>query len=62
MAVKVKISYEEPRELHTVLKLLNPIIKSYKADKGENGRYKRAYLDVEIAEKKVQKSGDSPLI
>ena len=59
---KVRLSYEEPQELHTVLKLLNPIIKSCKADKGENGRYKRAYLDVEIAEKKVQKSADSPLI
>lgn len=59
---KVRVSYEEPQELHTVLKLLNPIIKSCKADKGENGRYKRAYLDVEIAEKKVQKSADSPLI
>ncbi len=62
MSAKVRISYEKPQELRTVLKLLNPIIKSYKADKGENGRYKRAYLDVEIAEKKVQKSGDSPLI
>ena len=62
MAVKVKISYEEPRELHTVLKLLNPIIKSCKADKGENGRYKRAYLEVNIPEEKVQKSTDSPLI
>lgn len=28
MPAKVKISYEEPQELHTVLKLLNPIIKS----------------------------------
>ncbi len=59
---KVRISYEEPQELHTVLKLLNPIIKSCKADKGENGRYKRAYLEVNIPEEKVQKSTDSPLI
>ena len=55
-------SYEEVQELHTVLKLLNPIIKSCKADKGENGRYKRAYLEVNIPEEKVQKSTDSPLI
>ena len=46
MSAKVRVSYEEPQELHTVLKLLNPIIKSCKADKGENGRYKRAYLEV----------------
>lgn len=59
---KVRVSYEEPQELHTVLKLLNPIIKSCKADKGENGRYKRAYLEVNIPEEKVQKSTDSPLI
>lgn len=59
---KVRISYEEPQELHTVLKLLNPIIKSCKADKSENGRYKRAYLEVNIPEEKVQKSTDSPLI
>ena len=62
MAVKVRISYEKPQELHTVTELLKPIIKSCKAEKGENGRYKKAYLDVEIPEKKVQKSADSPLI
>lgn len=62
MAAKVRISYEEPQELHTVLKMLNPIIKSYKTEKGVNGRFKKAYLDVEIPEEKVQKSTDSPLI
>ncbi len=62
MAVKVKISYEEPQELHTVLKLLKPITKSCKEDKGENGRYKRAYLEVNIPEGNAQKSVNSPLI
>lgn len=62
MAAKVRISYEEPQELHTVLKMLNPIIKSCKTEKGVNGRFKKAYLDVEIPEEKVQKSTDSPLI
>ena len=42
--------------------LLKPIIKSCKADKGENGRYKKAYLDLEIPEEKAQKSADMPLI
>ena len=32
--------------------MLKPIIKSCKADKGENGRYKKAYLEVIIPEDK----------
>lgn len=59
---RVRVNYEEVQELHTVLKLLNPIIKSCKAEKGGNGRYKRAYIEVNIPEEKVQKSTDSPLI
>lgn len=62
MATKIRISYEEPQELHTVLKLLRPIVKSCKADKGANGRFKRAYLDVEISEENEQKGVNSPLI
>lgn len=62
MAVKVKISYEKSQELQAVTELLKPIIKSCKADKGENGRYRRAYLEVNIPEGNAQKSADSPLI
>lgn len=62
MAVKVKISYEEPQELHTVLKLLKPITKSCKAGKGGNGRYRRAYLEVNIPGGNAQKGVNSPLI
>ena len=62
MAVKVRVSYEKPQELHILLKLLKPITKTCKADKGENGRYKKAYLEVIIPEEKVQKSADTPLI
>lgn len=62
MAVKVKVSYTTPQELHTVLKLLNPIIKSCKAGKGGNGRYKRAYIEVNMPEEEVQKSVNTPLI
>lgn len=62
MAVKVRISYEKPQELHTVLKLLNSVIKSCKTDKGVNGRYRRAYLEVNISEENAQKSVNSPLI
>ena len=59
MAVKVRVSYEKPQELHTVTELLKPILKSCKADKGENGRFKKAYLEVNKSEKK---SANSPLI
>ena len=62
MALKARISYEKPQELHAVTELLKPIIKSCKADKGENGRYKKAYLDLEIPEEKAQKGADTPLI
>lgn len=62
MAVKVRISYEEPQELHAVTEMLKPITKSCKADKDKNGRYKRAYLDVEISEECAQKGAHSPLI
>lgn len=62
MAVKVRISYEKPQELYTVTEMLKPIIKSCKADKGENGRYKKAYLEVDISDGKAQKGVDSPLI
>lgn len=62
MAVKVRISYENPQELQTVTEMLNPIIKSCKAEKGENGRYKKAYLEVDIPEGKAQKGVNSPLI
>ena len=62
MSVKVKISYTTPQELYTVTELLKPIIKSCKADKGVNGQYKRAYLEVNISDEKVQKGVNSPLI
>jgi len=62
MAVKIRVSYEKPQELHTVFKLLKPIVKSCKAGKGENGRYRKAYLEVNIPDGNVQKSVNPPLI
>lgn len=62
MAVKVKISYEKLQELHIVTELLKPITKSCKAEKGGNGRYRRAYLEVNIPEGNAQKGVNSPLI
>lgn len=48
MAVKVRISYEKPQELRTVIKLLQPIIKSCKAGKGKDGQHKKAYVELNI--------------
>lgn len=53
MSVKVRISYEKPQDLHTVLELLQPMMKSYKAEKGKPGPYKRAYVEIEPERKKL---------
>lgn len=44
MSVKIKVSYTEEHELAGVIRLLSPVIKSYKVQP-EKGRYKRAYID-----------------
>lgn len=62
MAVKVRVSYERLQELQAVTELLKPVVKACKAEKGWNGRFRRAYLDLEVPEEKVQKGADTPLI
>lgn len=62
MATKIRISYERPQELHAVMEMLKPILKTCKAKTGENGQYKKAYLEVIIPEGNMQKSADTPLI
>ena len=46
--VKVRISYKTSQELDKVLKYLKPIVKSCKPDKGGNGTYKKAYVELNI--------------
>ncbi len=53
--MKIRISYNDSQELHTVLKLLNPVVKSWKADKGKNGAVKRAYIDAAICNEMQEK-------
>ena len=48
MSVKIRISYTTPHELQKVLECLKPILKSCKADKGKDGAYKKAYLELNI--------------
>ena len=51
MSVKVRISYEKPQELQEVLKHLKPIVKSCKPDKGKNGAFKKAYVELNVDHK-----------
>lgn len=44
--IKIKLSYENAQELHVVLKLLNPVIKSCKLSKNDKGKFKKAYIEL----------------
>ena len=46
--VKVKVSYEQEKELQKVLKILSPAIKSYRVPKGSSGRFKKAYIELKV--------------
>lgn len=48
MSVKIRISYTTSQELKEVLKHLQPIVKSCKADKGKEGAFKKAYVELNI--------------
>lgn len=50
MSVKIKVSYTEDEELAGVIRLLSPVIKSYKI-RHQKGLYKMSYIDVKIPEK-----------
>lgn len=44
--MKIKVSYERPQELDVVLKMLKPITVSCKVPKSNEGRFKKAYINV----------------
>ena len=46
MSVKIKISYKNDEELAGVIRLLSPILQSWKVSKSQEGRYKKAYAVV----------------
>lgn len=46
--VKIKISYNTPDELKTVLKQLEPIVKACRVSRTETGQYKKAYLELKL--------------
>lgn len=45
--IKIKISYQTPQELENILKLLHPAIKSAKIKQGQQGAYKKAYIEIQ---------------
>lgn len=46
MSVKIKISYEHPEELKAVLRRLAPVVKCCKISGKQEGRFKRAYVEI----------------
>lgn len=47
MSVKIKISYQTDQELQQVIRLLSPALKDYKVSRNKEGRYKKAYAELE---------------
>lgn len=46
--VKIRISYETPEELTEIIRRLQP---DKKVRQQEKGRYKKAYVDIELPQK-----------
>lgn len=44
MSIKIKVSYTEDAELAGVIRLLSPVVKSWKVSKNQEGQYKKAYI------------------
>lgn len=47
MSVRIKVSYTDDLELAGVIRLLSPVLKSWKKSKKKEGRYKNAYAILE---------------
>lgn len=46
MSVKIRISYTDETELAGVLRLLSPVLKSYKVSGKKEGKYRNAYAEL----------------
>lgn len=44
--VKIKISYEHPEELQRIIKKLGQDVKRIKKPKDQEGRFRKAYIDI----------------
>lgn len=45
--VKIKVSYEHESELYKLKRRLKPNVKSVKKSNNQQGRYKKAYIELE---------------
>ncbi len=43
---KIKLSYVDQEELQEVVKLLGPMLRNVKVAKNDQGKYKKAYMDL----------------
>ena len=44
--VKIRVSYKDPAELERVLRLLSPVLWSWKVSGNQEGEYRKAYLEL----------------
>lgn len=44
MSAKIRVSYQDQKELELVIRLLRPAMKSYKIAGNTMGKYKKAYV------------------
>lgn len=54
-SIKITISYERPEELKEALERLGPMVRSCKASRRQQGRFKKAYIMGEAACCPIQK-------
>lgn len=45
---KIKVSYQGQREFEKILELLNPYILAFKMPKNQRGKYKKAYIELDL--------------
>ena len=50
--VKIRVSYKDPEELREVLRLLSPVLKSWKVSGNQEGEYRKAYLELKTDSRK----------
>lgn len=46
MSVKIKVSYNTDQELAGVIRLLSPVLRDYRISRNKEGRYKKAYAEL----------------
>ena len=54
IAVKIKVSYEHPEELRWLLDQLRPEVKSWKVSRNQEGKFRKAYVEMKEKPDKTQ--------